>query len=121
MRGRRPMALYHGTQADFTQFEKGHWGNRGEHGFFFTPRISYARTFARNGGRVISAHLAMESPYRTTERCWSQGNCLDFEQAQAAGHDGYVIRPYREGTMFVVFEPDQIIVLSHDILKPPLP
>jgi hypothetical protein len=106
--------MYHGTTARFVRFDERHWGD--DRGFFFTPRLAYARRYARaEGGRIVSAYLAMSRPYRCTEMDWAWARGLSMEEARAAGHDGYVVAPYALGTMFVVWDPDAIRIVSHDI------
>lgn len=114
MRGRRPLVMYHGTGERFERFCRTRWDS--DRGFFFSPRLAYARQYARGeGGRVISAHLAMSNPYRCTETDWAYARGLDLDEAREAGHDGYVVAPYALGTMFIVWDPDAIHILSHDL------
>lgn len=110
----RPLLMYHGTTARFERFSERHWDS--DRGFFFTPRLAYARQYARGeGGRIISAHLTMSNPYRCTEMDWGWAKGLSMDEAREAGHDGYVVAPYSLGTMFIVWNPDAIHVLSHDL------
>lgn len=110
----RPLLMYHGTTRRFDSFSERHWGD--DRGFFFTPRLAYARQYARGeDGRVIAAHLSMANPYRCTEMDWAYARGLSMEEAREAGHDGYVVAPYSLGTMFIVWEAAAIHILSHDI------
>jgi len=112
-RGRRPLVMYHGTRRGFENFDPRFWDD--EPGFFFTPRLAYARNYARNGGRVIAAYLRMTNRYRCDEHAWGHAKGLDIEEAMRAGHDCYVVAPYSLGTMFIVWNPDSIHVVSPDI------
>lgn len=119
MRHRRPLLVYHGTRRRFDTFSDA-WWEPGEEGFFFTPRLAYARRFAGRTGRVIAAHLLMDRPYEVTERQWGDGHGLGLAEARAAGYDGYVVRPYCDGTMWIVFDPSRIVVLTPDLDRQPL-
>lgn len=112
-RGRRPLLMYHGTKRAFANFDPRFWDD--EPGFFFTPRLAYARSYARNGGRVLAAYLRMTNRYRCDEDAWGHARGLGLAEARDAGHDGYVVAPYSLGTMFVVWDPASIHVVSHDI------
>jgi len=115
----RPLLMYHGTTSRFLRFDERQWGD--DRGFFFTPRLAYARRYARGeGGRIISVNLAMSNPYRCTEMDWAWARGLSLEQAREAGHDGYVVAPYSLGTMYVVWDPDAIRIVSHDIDAEPV-
>jgi len=110
----RPLTMYHGTTSKFDAFDERHWGD--DRGFFFTPRLAYARQYARGeDGRVITAHLSMRRPYRCTEMDWGWGKGLSLEEARQEGYDGYIVAPYSLGTMFVVWDPRAIHILSHDL------
>ncbi len=117
-RHRRPLLMYHGTRSLFQRFDSSFWDS--DRGFFFTPRLAYARRYAGPGGRVLSAYLRMSNPYRCTEMDWAYARGLDLDEAREAGHDGYVVAPYALGTMFVVWDPDAIHVVSHDIDAMPI-
>ena len=119
MRHRRPLLVYHGTKRRFERFSLS-WSEPGEEGIFFTPRLAYARRFAGRDGRVIAAHLTSSNPYEVTMLQWANGEGLSLLEARAAGHDLYVVRPYPDGTMWIVFDDAQVTVLSHDIDRTPL-
>ncbi len=115
----RPLLVYHGTRRRFERFSLS-WAEPGEEGIFFTPRLAYARRFAGAEGRVIAAHLLATNPYEVTALQWANGEGLSLLEARAAGHDMYVVRPYPDGTMWIVFDDSQVRVLSHDIDRAPL-
>lgn len=119
MRHRRPLLVYHGTRRRFDTFDIRR-SEPGEEGFFFTPRLAYARRFAGREGRIVAAHLLMDNPYEVTGLQWANGEGLDLIEARAAGHDGYVVRPYPDGTMWIVFEASRIVVLTPDLDRQPL-
>ncbi len=56
----RPLVLFHGTQADFRQFDMAHARDVGMH--FGT--LEQARHFAGDRGRIFAVHLAIERPIR---------------------------------------------------------
>ena len=113
-RNGRPLLVYHGTQSEFDTFDPRYWED--DKGFFFTPRLAYARRYARGEkGRVISAYLRISNPYRCTGEEWGHAQGLSLEEAQDAGHDGYIVAPYELGTMFVLWRPENIHILSHNI------
>lgn len=119
MRHGRPLLVYHGTRRRFDRFDL-RWSEEGEEGIFFTPRLAYARRFAGRDGRVIAAHLHAARPYEVTALQWANGEGLSLIEARAAGHDLYVVRPYPDGTMWIVFDDAQVTILSHDVDRTPL-
>lgn len=68
----RPLVVYHGTNADFAEFDKalrsGKTGNPNAMlGFFFTPRAQeasrYAKDWGSEGGAVAPVYLSIKNPY----------------------------------------------------------
>ncbi|RRV28908.1 hypothetical protein EGJ86_23540 [Pseudomonas sp. o96-267] len=69
-----PLVVYHGTNADFTTFDKAKRGsntgwNNARQGFFFIADRKLAEDFAReNGGgsRIVEAYVSIKKPLRLT-------------------------------------------------------
>lgn len=113
--------VYHGTDADFTEFTKGEnrMAMRAEVGFWFTTE---REDCVRFGARTIPAYLSIKKAKHTTERN------LDFDAVarpaseivaglKAAGVDGYRIAAIAEckpldqpaqAEQWVAFTPEQI-------------
>lgn len=126
-----PITVYHGTKADFTQFDpemEGRGQNYGAqvpgHWFATDPAIA-----ARFGHNILQVHLRMERPFRIDAAEYMQRFMYEEEdpvafrrELEEAGHDGIIIAPdeeYLDGrgpsgteewgqTNFVVFHPSQV-------------
>lgn len=118
-----PLVVYHGSEADFTEF---HTGNRGA---FFTPSNDVARTY----GNPAAVYLSLKNPV-VIDAKWAFWNELDAVSspaldglrkhgrivvldhikgaAEKAGYDGAIVRNVVDnggaGTQYIAFRPEQI-------------
>jgi len=124
--------VYHGTSAQFDQFEMGHAIGRlvsSLGGFCFTTNPMTASSYASNaakltGGkrRVVTAMLTMQRPYDITEQMRKlQRRKMSFGDAKNIAlqafdrnlYDGIVFRGNSlNPDEYVVFDPSQIKILS---------
>ena len=63
-----PKVFYHGTNADFTVFEKGHKRTRGRlnlgEGYYFAASKTMAENYKEgSSGRVVDAYVTLKNPY----------------------------------------------------------
>lgn len=130
-----PLVVYHGTHRDFAAFDaKAPSTHIPLPGFYFTPDPSIASTFSESGAKmaenragrafeplganVMPAYLAVQNPLDFDA---SEGVMKGFVsekiikeiilEAQRKGHDGVVIRGWRDGSgpvQYVAFRPEQI-------------
>lgn len=130
----RLLALYHGTGAKFTVFDKGrieqNFQDRGgDLGFYFSPYIEDARGYAKEaafstGGErtIMEVYLNLKNPLTVEDEGWgsaiSQADIRhgDLKRwAQEGGHDGIIVKSTDEvdddGTpdaVYIAFSPEQI-------------
>jgi len=104
----RPLVVYHGTSADFSEFKMGEDG-----GVFFTADTKIADNYG--GSTVMPVYLSIKKPYEVTNRQWYEDadEVLSPEDARDAGYDGYVIRGHEHGAgqianTYIAFRPTQI-------------
>lgn len=116
-----PVVFYHGTSRSFGTFDAAFVGTgmtdsgEPEVGFFFTPSRRFALRYAQGAhAAIVRVHLGIERPYRVTGTMWGMGEGLSPEAARDAGHDAYVVSPYDEGDMWIVFDPSRITVVGRD-------
>ncbi|MBN9123247.1 MAG: hypothetical protein J0I60_00745, partial [Nitrosospira sp.] len=117
----KPLVVYHGTNADFPEFQKGEnrMSMRAEAGYWFSTSPDEASTY---GSAVMPVYLNLQNPKRITQRQ------LDFiaherpiketiKQWRRQGHDGLIIEPIPEdraldqkaqAKQFVTFDNTQI-------------
>ncbi len=121
----KPLVVYHGTEADFSEFSLNKSGTnhfQGENALFFTSDTASASNYARNAsGRngspsVIPVYLSLQNP-RVVDM--PQGDKYDAVSyyddnisgdtfgIQADGRDGVLIK-YDGGVLAVAFNPTQI-------------
>ncbi len=131
----RPLVVYHGTHRDFATFDE---NAPSSHiplpGFYFTPNPDIASMFAESGAKmaqnkagrpfepvgatVMPAYLSIQNPLDFDA---SEGVMKGFVsekiikeiilEAKRKGHDGVVIRGWRDGSgpvQYVAFKPEQI-------------
>lgn len=118
-----PLVVYHGTGAEFIEFDINRSGqnyHEGEHAFFFTDRKqsadNYAELHAGENGtpRTISAYLNIKNPYiESAVDYWGavekydSGIAATVFSLQASGHDGVIIKS-PSGSLYVAFDASQI-------------
>ena len=121
-----PMVVYHGTDAEFNEFDfgkigsnynesKGTSNNPEDGGFFFTTRRSSADNFAgddESKSRIIESYLNFKNPYvETVDDYWDAAhkldNSLNFKELRRNGFDGAIIKS-PNGSLLVAFSPTQI-------------
>lgn len=128
-----PLEVYHGTNNKFDAFSASTAGGKTGNltaslGFFFSPSpeegARYASDWGRDGGRVISAYLKIENPYRMSYKEFDDLAMQVFRgvpendaaqkvvalraKLKREGYDGIVINPGSPRREFVAFEPTQI-------------
>jgi hypothetical protein len=121
-----PVVFYHGTNADFDQFDntrppRHYETDKGK--MFFTSSEENARAYADDTddwgrqtkpGRVIRAHINLTNPYvvdceGAPDEEWDAWGKLYANEAEAEGHDGIIIHN-EDGSekLIVAFHPEQI-------------
>lgn len=120
-----PTVFHHGTSRSFKAFDTAFVGtgmtdsDEQEIGFFFTPCRQFALRYARGAhASIVMAHLDIDHPYRVTGAMWGMRQGLSPEEARDAGHDAYVVSPYEEGDMWIVFDPSRISIVGRDAVFP---
>lgn len=118
-----PLVVYHGTNSDFSSFER--MGR--EKGYYFSPDADYASNYAtsfgadKKGANLIPALVSIKNPkYVLTKPNGSNGFDQDaLDKVLAEGHDGLVVgvteyeittgaKSINDADEIVVFEPSQI-------------
>ncbi|MHB8841733.1 MAG: ADP-ribosyltransferase-containing protein, partial [Candidatus Aquicultor sp.] len=110
----KPLKVYHGTRAKFSEFDKEKSGGL----IFFTNGQKAAGVYAKTSlGRgkkeILPVYLRMENP-RTIDYKQSGDNSIheDAEEAESEGYDGLIALNSDDGRMiidqYVVFNPNQI-------------
>ena len=112
-----PIPFYHGTTAEFTEFNDG--------GIFLTTRKGLAREHARRGGegtpRLIEAHVTLGNPLtkdisdldEDPDSYWLKNSLKIEELKQAGGYDSIFIFNDKEG-MVIADRNDQVIQTNPD-------
>lgn len=109
------LKVYHGTDSDFTVFNRGEKNGQLGKGIYFAADKSYAK---ENGKKVVSTYLNVENPFTVTDNT----NILTainekfpgtdyFEMTKVLadnGYDGIIYDHWENGKIIVAFEPNQI-------------
>lgn len=131
----RPLVVYHGTRADFSEFDTDRIGQNfaeSKGGFFFTgsqaAASGYASTRGGEGGNVMPAHLSLQNPLTLDTYLWATGDTVEsaltdreyklidlFDEdpagviayAKDGGHDGIFWKNGKD-VFAVAFNPEQI-------------
>jgi hypothetical protein len=109
----RPMIVYHGGTAD-THFDTSYFfsgsndGEEDEAGFYFTTK----KTMAARYGRLVKAYLRVRNPYVVNALQWGMHEGLSPKEAHEKGHDGYRIDGMEGGTIWIVFDPENIRIVQ---------
>lgn len=139
----KPLVVYHGTAADFTEFDRNMSGAATEAnwslmGHFFTPDKALASSFTKGkkwpqrrakpklGGNVKPVYLSLQNPMllpasRALPMSGSSEKVLALlAEAKANGHDGIIIEPFRKSfglddTTGELIEPQYIAFRSEQI------
>lgn len=103
----RLKCVYHGTDSDFTEFDRGQLGSATGNplygdGFYFTDKKRAADNF---GGRRIDAYINMKNPYYATE---SDAGMLRSAKLKEQGYDGIVLRVNPSESYYIAFDSNQI-------------
>ena len=110
----KPLVVYHGTNADFSEFDIAKFGKTDDgwlgEGFYFSPRPRYASGYAKgDGANVMPVYLSMKNPFYAEgllSDYWTQERLID------AGFDGVIYDGGQDGKgdspEYVVFRPEQI-------------
>jgi hypothetical protein len=116
-----PLVLLHGTDKDFSVFEKVGSTSLRPLGFWFTDDSDNAEAF---GDRLMPVYLRVENPYyadlkKMQERAFADNTWARRfrEELIAKGHDGIIVRPtfeqvgrftVRDPMLVCVFDPRQV-------------
>lgn len=114
-----PLVVYHGARAnaDIKRFSMANSEmDPDERGIYFTSSTEHAGQYATDwgdsgaeyGGSVYPAYLKMSNPVEVTAEQWAMRQGMTPRQAQAAGHDGFIIRGHEDGDTYIAFSPEQI-------------
>ncbi|WP_250533984.1 hypothetical protein [Caballeronia sp. AZ10_KS36] len=98
----RPLVLYHGTGADFTEFKP---SETYENGIYFTPDPRYAAGRARINAQMRDGAANVMPSFVKIERPAPEG--MSAAEAVAQGYDG-LIRGEGRSLEYVVFNPEQV-------------
>ena len=112
-----PRVVYHGTNADFSEFKTS------ERGIFFSESPTVASNYTEykrsadsvNDGNVMPVYLSMQNPV-TVEFGSGKSLAAAVEEAKENGNDGVIVKGYPDtyrgndvvADMYIVFEPSQI-------------
>ncbi len=106
-----PLVVYHGTNKDFSEFDKGadsdfDYGDAGANGFFFTSDPSYASYYAgsRVGSNLMPVFLSVKNAVTLIGNPDLKQQSRKLSDAKESGHDGAVIG----NDEYVAFESNQI-------------
>lgn len=118
----QPLVVYHGSDEKFDTFDtepqgKNHWQSNSEAhggGFFFADKKRYVKMHKE----VYPVYLKMENPlvefasdyYYAVDK-FDSNSAMYLREAKLNGHDG-IIMSSPTGSMYVVFEPNQIKSIS---------
>lgn len=120
-----PMVVYHGTKADFNQFDNGKIGSNLDYGtagygFYFTESIENAKNIAKNSDadgrpKILECFLNIRNPKEnisTTELSGERKESIKFtEKVKKKGYDGiHAESGYKSNRLnwYVAFAPTQI-------------
>ena len=119
----RPLVVYHGTTADFSEFDPDKRGsstrvNDAKKGFFFVANGKAASEYTwKSGGMtgsVMPVYLSMQDPLAVDMPGeWAPGKYdAILDRAKSAGYDGVIIRGATTlgtpGDVYIAFRPEQI-------------
>ena len=122
--------LYHGTPSEFKAFDKDKAGTTTDtgmfgKGFYFTDDPDYAKSYAKEEGKVLDVHLKLNNPYTINstsdipeintpnetiedlKNAPENYSRMFTEHLQSLGHDG-VISDMGGPKQYIIFEPDQV-------------
>lgn len=119
-----PLKVYHGTGAEFEEFDLAHSGenySEGQGAFFFTNKRSRAENYAalatgdfNNPGQVMEVYLKIENPYTVTapeaitaEDYYDMHSDELLRKMDLEGYDGIIIKS-NNGDLYVVSNNKQI-------------
>ena len=107
-----PLVVYHGSNAEFTEFDNGTLGSgdRGvqssQLGHFFTVSNQEAKSY---GSNVVSSFLSIKNPYITSFESIREKDGFDFKQELISkGYDGVILKDKGEPDQYIAFNPNQI-------------
>ncbi|NDY96967.1 hypothetical protein [Wenzhouxiangella limi] len=116
------ITAYHGTKADFVDFEDNHPSASGlaaaGSGIYFWEDIRLAEPFAGEDGRVIKAEITLRNPAvmdpeETPGQEASAAEAAEFTRRMVeAGHDGLIVEHPFSGREIVVFDLTAIRVVD---------
>lgn len=114
----------HGTPVAFESFDAAWVGSttsgreEDEVGFFFTARRSTALRYARGPhARIVHALVSPRNPVIVTGAQWGEAKGPSPREALEKGHDCLIVRPYRDGPMWLVLDPSLISIDRVEIMR----
>jgi hypothetical protein len=108
-----PREVFHGTVADFTNFEPSEDGAFGP-GIYFTDTFKGALAWAPTG-KVITAHIRLVNPFEYQAK--DTGFPSNFPAQKdliAKGHDGVLVTYPNGGNEFIAFKASQVRIVKRD-------
>ena len=125
-----PAIVYHGTSAEFTNFDPASVGRNltDKSGFFFTNERSLAKSYAdlaaatTEGGKrtILEAQLALTNPKIINVGAddpsirWFEMSETEMPRVREEGFDGVIIRNDKGDEMYVATTPEQIRVVNKE-------
>ncbi|HEY0842476.1 hypothetical protein [Methylotenera sp.] len=122
----KPLVVYHGTTADFTEFDINQFGKTDEgyvgKGFYFTNNAEISSDYATDsiwssrqklviGGNVKPVFLSLKNPYITEVYNVStepKDGYITTDELISRGHDGVIVTDESGTNEYVAFKPEQI-------------
>ena len=105
-----PLRVYHGTKAEFQEFQRSRGGEFGS-GMYFSERPDSARMFGdfqtgQTETRIIPVYLNLKNPLLTNDRNVPRG--AGIKQLIKKGYDGVIGTTPNGEKQYVAFSPEQI-------------
>ena len=114
-----PLIVYHGTDADITEFDPGkvkESRSTNEYGIYTTPNKRYGSGYGKN---LIPLYVAMKNPKIVADKSEISPRDLtreDIQKLQSQGYDG-IVSTSRNGTVSDIWNADEIVVFESNQLK----
>lgn len=100
----KPLVVYHGTQADFTEFNSGGMA-------YFTPNKETAKNYSGEDGNVMAVYLSIKNPARldSIPPMTRSKQAQKMRSLMLKGHDGVIVDYGTDGKpMYMAFSSNQI-------------
>ena len=105
-----PLVVYHGTKANFTEFERSRGGEFGS-GMYFSENIDSAKmfgSFQKGDSEIVTmpVYLSLKNPLITSDRNVPRG--AGIKSLIKKGYDGVIGTTPNGQKQYVAFKPEQI-------------